>query len=223
MVPWTHSVRSRSEFKMTWIYILLFLLVVFVLFRTLVKSPGRGISMYEFEHWVHSFAKIKKEGGTMTFRHSGSPSFIRFRRGAGCERRCQVLVDVPRTSWSESKLGTLHERLERMGIDAKEPAEDLGVLLRVTLEIPDTWDEASGAAGARISQELFAALGIGGEARFDVSMKGENSLRPWGPTIQRWQEEGNPVLRRIGRKIGEGVEREVESERSAPSAPKPNG
>lgn len=206
---------------MTWIYLLFFLLAALVVVRVLVKSPGRGIKMYEFEHWIHSFAKVKKEGGTMTFRHSGSPSFIRFRRGAGRERCCEILVDVPRTSWSESKSGTLHDRLERMGIDAREPPEDLGVLLRVTLDISDIWDEASGAQGARISQELFAALGVGAEARFDVSMKGENSLKPWGPTIQRWQEEGNPVLRRIGRRIGEGVEREVESERSAPSAPKP--
>jgi hypothetical protein len=95
-----------------------------------------------------------------------------------------------------------------------EPPEDLAVLLRVELEVPDVGNAASGATGARVAQEIFEALGIDRAEQFNVAMKGENSLRTWGPIAQRWREEGNPILRHVGRKIEDGVVSDTKLERT---------
>jgi len=169
----------------------------------------------EFEHWIHSFLKVKKDGSTMTFSHVGSPVFLRFRRDSGREERCQLLMDVPRARWSEPHLAELTRRMESLDVSPVAPAGEIGVLLRVILEIGDIWEPASGARGSRLAQELFAILGLGQEARFNVSMKGENSLRTWRPTAQRWQKGESTVLRGLGERIEDEAGKETESPESA--------
>jgi hypothetical protein len=199
---------------MRWVLSFCFALLIVAAIRIVARRPGQKISIYEVEHWVHSLAKIKKEGGTLTISDSNSPMFLRLHRGAGTGRSCKILIDVPRARWSEGKLEVLRDRLEQRGIRSEEPATQPGVLLRVTLEIPDIWDESSGASGARVGREVFEALGVAVTARFNVKVRGENSARTWKSTAERWREEGNPLLRYVGRKIGQVVKHEVESERS---------
>jgi hypothetical protein len=166
------------------------------------------VTGHEFEHWIHSLMKVKKDGGTLTLSHVGSSALIRFTRAAGHDAKCDLLIDVPRASWSEDRVAALRQLFERRGMEFFEPTENKGVLLRVRLGVTDIWDAASGAAGARIAQEVFSVMGAERHAEFRIAMKGENSARVWGPAAERLREGGNPVLRDIGRRIVDQIDAE---------------
>jgi hypothetical protein len=198
---------------MTWIILILLIALGFLLVRAFVRGAGEAIDRFEFEHWIHSFLKLKKDGSSLALQHSKSKTFLRLQRVRGHSRRCNLLVDVPRARWSEQRAESLRTVLLQKGVTALEPTDTPSTLLRITLEVDDIWDESSGAGGARLAREIFEVLGLEREARFNVTMTGENSNRTWEAAAERWQEEGNPIVRGIGRSIAAEVEREAAEER----------
>lgn len=178
------------------------------------RSLEVRISREGFEHWVHSLAKAKQDGGTVSF----SPldvrqAIVRVERGPGTGSRCEILVDVPRTSWSEQRSESIRDALVRDGLEPFEPADRLDVLLRIGLPIPDIWDEASGARGSRVVRRIFEAAGIEPAAWFRVSMAGQNSARIW----KRWQDSSNPIIRGMARRARRQIEAEEAKERDKAS------
>ena len=200
---------------MTWLYVILFTSLALLLVRTFVRGAGERIDWFAFEHWVHAFLKVKQDGASMTFSDCASRVFLRFHRRCGSDRRCELVIDIPRARWSETKADIITTTLVQMGIEAKEPSDAPSALVRIELEVPNIWDDASGSAGARVARELFRALGLGREARFNVKMTGRNSTRTWGATAQRWQEEGNPLLRYTGKELESQIKREEDKKTSS--------
>lgn len=186
---------------MTVLCLSIFSLLILVIVRLHLTAPGRRVDVLEFSHWIHSFLKIKKDGGSMTVSHVGSSVFIRFHRKSEVKDGCLLLVDVPRARWSESLESVLWSLADLREFNATEPHEDTSVLMRVELPIHNVCDESSGAAGARLAQELFDVLGVSGDAKFRVAMTGANSTRVWRPITQTWREGDSAALRFIGKRI----------------------
>lgn len=162
---------------MTWVFVVCAVLGLGIAAVLISRGLATKAQMHEFEHWVHSFMKVKKDGASLTLTHVDSVVLLRFRREEGSNGACTLLLDVPRARWSEAKLDTLRELIERRGKEPISPTDNPGVLLRVRLRVADIWDEASGAAGARLAQDLLRCAGLGNDARFSVAMGGENSSR----------------------------------------------
>ena len=185
---------------MSWNWLVLgvlsFLLVGFMLL--LIRSRLREVDQFQFEHCIRGLLLMKKDGGSLTVSHRGSPAIVRFWRAAGRDRHCDLLLDVPRTSWAEERLSAIRDLLDRRDLLYFEPPENKGVLLRVRLRVTDIWDPAAGADGARIAQEIFKILGAEDKAKYAITTKGENSIRVWGSTAKGWVEKESPVLRNIG-------------------------
>lgn len=199
---------------MNWALLFLVASVFVVLIRLTIKRLLPKVTWYEFESWVHHLLLMKKDGGTVTLSHCGSPLTLRFRRDAGTKRGCDVLVEVPRAPWSEAKLDALRETLERHEIAAVPQPDDADVLLCVRLNVPDIWDRASGAAAARVGQHLFEALGLDRNARFTGTREGQGSAKVWRDVAVRWAEGENRFLRKRGRNLLEYIDEETQSQRS---------
>ena len=198
---------------MKWIVASLLIIVLIAATRRLIPRPGSAIDRYELEHWIHSFAKVKKDDSLLTICHTSSLALLRFQRTRGSGDACSLLFKVPRTSLAEARLDSLREALDQHGYNPSEPESEPGTLLECTIELPDIWAPSSGAAGARLAHVAFAALGLGPDERFNILFQGENSIRLWGRTAERWKESGGVVTRWIGRRLHRGVEEEREQEK----------
>ena len=207
-----HGFERTTSFPVHWLLIALLLVGLLVAVARLIPRPGSKIDRYEFEHWIHSFAKVKKDDSLLRIRHTASPLLFRFQRIQGIDNRCCLIFKVPRTRWSESHIERLRDALDRQEYQPRIPGSDAGTLLECTLELTDIWDPASGAMGARLLHVVLDALGLGSAERFDISFHGENSLRLWGPTADRWAQGSGFFTKSWGKKISRNLQEERKKE-----------
>jgi hypothetical protein len=173
------------------------------------RSLAIHVAREDFESGVHALMKMKKDGGTMTLAQVGQQGvLVRFERSNGLEDQCDLFIDVPRTRWSERNLAKLREMFEQSGLEHFQPPDRPNVLMRTQLRCSDIWDEASGAAGARIAQHIFDACGVDRGARFKVSTTGENSARVWRGLATQWKDGSNTIGRSVGTKLIDQIEAE---------------
>ena len=160
------------------------------------------VSRQEFGYWIHCLITVKENGGTLTIVEPKSRAMVRIERSAGdSESNCELFMDIPRTSWSETMLETIVEFFETRNLPHSEPMDRSNVILRVRFRIDDIWDDASGASVARTAQDLFDFVGISRKARYRLQTAGVNSLRLYERKAPAWLEGNSGVLRAIAKKV----------------------
>lgn len=159
-----------------WIAIAIAALVILALLVT--KNPHRGIGQEKFPDLIRNFMLARNDGASCTFRYAGKPAaLVRCTRISGNDEQCDLLIDIPRTSLSESRSMELRDSFIWWGLTPTAPEDDAGVLFRFRCHVPNIWEPSSGATAAGITRKVFEVLGVGNDARFNFSMAGPTSMR----------------------------------------------
>lgn len=156
----------------------------------------------EFAYWIRCLITVKEDGGALTIRDQKSGAMVRLGRArSDSDSSCELFLDIPRTSWSETMRDAIVEFLEGKRLSFLEPDDRMDVLLRVPFRIPNIWDEGAGLAASRTTQELLVAVGVPREARFDVRTSGPNSVRLLQRKAPSWIEGDSLVLKSVAKKV----------------------
>lgn len=138
----------------------------------------RGVSNSSFAALLRNFMIAHDDSGSCLIEHARTPAAaVRVTRIKGTDTRCDLAIDVSRTSLAESKLPELQICFAWWKVSPFVPQNEPGVLLRVEWHVPDFWDQASGGPAANMAKKVFDTLGLGPEARFRYRVSGPVSRR----------------------------------------------
>ena len=143
-----------------------------------LPNRHRGLEAHDFAVFLRKFMGSSDVGASCAFRHAGEPlAVVRVvLKSSAHDNSCNLAVDASRTTFAESNLDRLQQRFAHRGFTI--PAEELSVLLRIDVHVPNIWHPDSGSAAARVALEMFDALGLAGpEHRYDFDRTGPVTLR----------------------------------------------
>src|SRR5437867_153754 len=97
---------------MLWILPPLLVLLVLGLWKFLGSQVhGKNLGREGFERGVRSLLILLKDGGRLHVKHRDSPVCFDFVRSEGSANCATVILEVPRTAWSEAHRARMHEVL----------------------------------------------------------------------------------------------------------------
>jgi hypothetical protein len=139
---------------------------------------GRNREWDDFERFVRSSLVLQEKGSRLRVAQRGGEVHFDFIRGDGDGPKSVLLVQVPRSSWSERRADALREAYQQNSLEFStfEPGPEKP-LFEVRINVPDIWAPSCGAQGARVAHLTLDALQVPRTARFDFSFVGPHSRR----------------------------------------------
>ena len=158
---------------------LLFIVVTFIgIWCLLAWQPGtKNNGIEALPGFLRSLYAATENGSILRVRHRGSGIEFSFARIAGEDTEATVELRIPRADWSVNNAGKIAESLLTKGFQYRKEELSTGLFATVTLEIPNIWDNASGATGAHAARILTESIGLPSDSRFDERVFGESSKR----------------------------------------------
>lgn len=170
---------ADSLMSAAWIAVLVVLCAGAIVGVTLfLPNRHRGVVAADFPIFLRSFMLSADVGASCAFRHAGGPvAVVRVvLKASSHDNSCELAVDASRTILAEGKLDRLQQRFAQSGFTT--PAEELSVLLRIGVHVPNIWHPDSGRGAASIALEMFEALGLAGPGhRYKFDRTGPVTLR----------------------------------------------
>jgi hypothetical protein len=137
-------------------------------------------SRYDLERFIKNVLVFRENGGWLDVKHRGSPVRLRIVRASGDNSAAEVVLAIPRASWSEPKADQLARMFEQQGISFTTAGGSFAQeasLIEARVEIPSIWTGSAGAKPARIAHLILDTFDIGPAELIDVRVEGEPSYR----------------------------------------------
>ena len=198
-----------------WLIAGLVLLVAGVLFF-LNHLPAK-VDKSQFEHCIGGFLLMKKDGGRLTFEHMKTGLRVDLIRQNEVGEGCEILMKLPAAKWDQWR-ESLRDELDRQLFAPQVDSQNKTNALQLTIAVPNVRAPGAGARAARALVLIFGVAGLGSDERFRVVSVGENSIRVWQPTAERWVESDSPMLKKIGQSTLRGLEEEKQSKEASGDA-----
>jgi hypothetical protein len=80
------------------------------------RDTPKGRSRYDLEHFIQSVLVTREDGGWLDVAHRASPRRIRIIRASGDDSAAEVVLAIPRATWSQPKAEQLARMFEQQGI-----------------------------------------------------------------------------------------------------------
>lgn len=144
------------------------------------QSVARGRTRFELGLRVKHLLVISENGGYLDIRHSASPFRMRIFRQSGDDLRADVLVSIPRESWSEPRLPQIRDLFDRQDVPHTTEDRDLvhvSSLIEARIHNQPIWVSESGAMAARVAHLVLDLFGIGPQELLDLRYQYEPSFR----------------------------------------------
>jgi len=145
-----------------------------------VQIGVKGRSRYDLERFIQSVLVSREDGGWLDVKHRASPLTIRIIRASGDDSTAEVVLAIPRATWSQPKAGDLARMFEQQGISFTEAPGSFvqeTSLMEARVEIPSIWTGSAGAKPARVAHLILDAFDIGPAEPLDVRIEGAPSGR----------------------------------------------
>jgi len=154
------------------------------LWKLLAMQFGvKGRSRYDLEHFIQSVLVTREDGGWLDVAHRASPRRIRIIRASGDDSAAEVVLAIPRATWSQPKAEQLARMFEQQGISfTTDPGSFVqeDSLMEARVEIPSIWTGSAGAKPARVAHLVLDTFDVGPAELLDVRLEGLPS--------DRWRE-----------------------------------
>lgn len=173
-----------------WLTGVLAITALAALWKLLAMQIGvKGRSRYDLERFIQGVLVTREDGGWLDVKHRSSPRRIRIIRASGDDSTAEVVLAIPRATWSQPKADQLARMFERQGISfTTDPGSFVqeDSLMEARVEIPSIWTGSAGAKPARVAHLILDTFDVGPAERLDVRLEGQPS--------DRWREHREELV-----------------------------
>ena len=137
-------------------------------------SVGGVASRHDFGNAIKHLVVIYENGSSLKVKHRESGMRLRIIRASGDDDSATIVLEVPNIAMTHAV--QIDELSKSHGLDVRTTGDNESSR-RVFIAIPDVWDEACGAAGARVIHMVLDSLSVSKSGTFKFRYSGFHSAR----------------------------------------------
>jgi hypothetical protein len=145
-----------------------------------IQIGVRKRSRYDVEHAIKIVLVTRENGSWLEVRHRASPITFKVVRASGDDSSAEVVITVPRASWSQPKSEDLVRMFESQGLSyTTEPTSftQESSLIEARVSVPYIWEGSVGAEPARVAHLILDTFSVGPGELLDLRLEGAPSDR----------------------------------------------